>query len=93
MFGLFKFGAGLILGAAATLVAMNYHIVRTADNVAFVPKRYAGLQDSYVDVRNWGIADWTEHPDFVWTLYKNDRQDLIPGLDGKMASLKDLFGK
>jgi len=33
-----------------------------------VPKRRAGLDDTYVDVRDWGITEWSEHPDLVYTL-------------------------
>jgi hypothetical protein len=70
---------------------MNYHIVRTDDGMTFVPKRHATLEETYLDIREWALSDWTNHPDFVWAIYKNDRQDLIPGIDGNLASLKNLF--
>lgn len=93
MFGIFKFGAGVVTGSVLTLGAMNYHVVRTDETVALVPKRAPTLADTYMDVREWTVSDWTDHPDFVWALYKADRQDLIAGLDGKFASLKNLFEK
>jgi hypothetical protein len=90
MFGIFKFGAGMVTGGVLAVGGMHYHVVRTEESVTFVPKRHAGLDDVYLDIREWTLTDWTNHPDFVWSLYKNERQDLIPGLDGKLASLKNL---
>jgi hypothetical protein len=28
-------------------------------------------------VRDWGVTEWTEHPDLVLTLEKNQRTDII----------------
>jgi hypothetical protein len=93
MFGIFKFGAGVVTGGVLAVAGMNYHVVRTEESVTFVPKRHAGLDETYLDIREWTITDWKDHPDFIWSLYENDKQDLIPGLDGKLASLKNLFDK
>lgn len=93
MFGLVKFFSGMVVGAVVTVISMNLHIIRSDSGWAVVPKRYPALSDTYVDIRSWTLSDWSNHADFVWTLHKNDRQDLIPGLDGRMASLKNLFEK
>jgi hypothetical protein len=90
MFGIFKFGAGVMTGGVLAVAGMNYHLVRTTDGFTYVPKRNAGIEDTYLDIREWTLNDWTNHPDFVWSIYKNDQQELIPGLDGKLASLKNL---
>lgn len=91
MFGIFKFSAGVVVGAGLAIGAMNYHVIRTSERFELVPKRYAGLQDCYVDIRDWTFSDWTSHPDLVWTLYKNDKQEMIPGIDSEFAGLKKLF--
>lgn len=91
MRGLFKFFTGMVFGAVLAVVVMNHHIVRSGDTWGLVPKRYASLEGTYYDTRGWTLTEWSEHPDLLWTLYKNDRQDLIPGLDGRLASLKRLI--
>ena len=93
MFGLYKFISGMVVGSVATLAALNFHLIRTTDSWAVVPKRHLALTDTYVDIRDWGLSDWTEHADLVYTLHKNGRQDLITDLDGRFASLKKLFEK
>ncbi len=91
MFGIFKFSAGVVVGAGLAVGSMNYHVIRTADRFEFIPKKTANLQECYVDIRGWTFSDWTAHPDLVWALYKNNKQDLIPGSESEFASLKQLF--
>jgi hypothetical protein len=97
MFGFLRFLCGIVVGLVAgfliTVGAMNHHFIRTDNSMAFVSKRYPSLADSYVDIRKWSISDWTDHPDLVYTLFKNDRQDLMPSIDGQIASLKRMFEK
>jgi hypothetical protein len=82
---------GIVFGFGLAVVAMNHHIVRAEDSWGLVPKRYASLNGTYFDTRGWTLTEWSEHPDLLWALYKNDRQDLVPGLDGRLASLKRLI--
>ena len=93
MYSTLKVFIGMVLGAVITIVAMNYHVVRTKNSWAVFPKQHACLSDTYVDVRDWSVGDWVDRPEFVKTLYENNRQDLIPGLDGRLASLKKDFEK
>lgn len=93
MRGLFKLFIGMVFGAILAVEVMNYHVIRTESSWGFVPKRYAALSGTYFDTRGWTLTDWTRHPDLVWTLYQNERQDLIPGREGRLASLEKLFEK
>lgn len=52
---------GMIAGAAAFYVALNYHLVRTSDGLHLVAKTSATLRDTYVDVRAFGPLDWAQH--------------------------------
>jgi transposase len=42
---------------AAILTAFNFHIVKTDKGFEMVPKESLGLSDSYVDIRNFTVAD------------------------------------
>jgi hypothetical protein len=68
---------GTVLGASGMWTSMNYHVLRTKDGITFVPKYQARLDSTFVDVRAWGVTEWTEHPELVLTLQKNDRTDII----------------
>lgn len=68
---------GVLLGAAGMWTAMNYHVLRTKDGFACVPKYRAHLAGTFVDVREWGVTEWTEHPELVMTLERNKRTEII----------------
>ena len=68
---------GVILGATLTLGAQSYHVINTKDGIKLVAKRNSTLTDTYVDVRQWGVAEWSKHPDLMWTLAQNDRKDVL----------------
>lgn len=97
MFGFLRFLSGIVvgmvLGFVFTLSAMHYHFLRTENSIAVVAKRHPALASTYMDIRDWTAADWAEHPDLVYTLFKNDRQDLLPTVDGQIATLKRLIDK
>ena len=68
---------GVVLGAVLTIGAQSYHVIHTKEGLKFVAKRNATLSDTYVDVREWGVTEWSKHPDLMWTLAQNDRKDIL----------------
>lgn len=40
---------------------LNIHIIRTADGFEFTSKDKMSFQDTYADVRQWGLADYLSH--------------------------------
>jgi hypothetical protein len=74
---LWYFVWGGVIGAGIMWASMNYHVVRRDGGMTVVPKFHAQLSDTYLDIRGWGITEWTEHPDFVVACKKHDRMDLI----------------
>jgi hypothetical protein len=68
---------GVAIGAGGMWYAMHNHVLRTNSGLAMVPKFRAQLSGTYFDVRDWGVTEWTEHPDLVLTLEKNQRTDII----------------
>ena len=88
------FFVGMLLGGFLVWGSMSYHIVRNSDGLNLVPKRYATLKTTYLDVRDWTASDWSRHPDLVWTLTQNGRTDLMgdmPVLDGKVRDIVGLL--
>jgi hypothetical protein len=67
----------MLLGALGTWSAMHYHLLRTNDGFACVPKYRAGLSGTFVDVRDWSVTEWTEHPELALTLQQNNRTDIL----------------
>lgn len=95
MFGFIRFLFGVVVGMVAgfflALGAMNYHFLRTENSLAIVPKLHADLSNTYVDIRSWTVSDWIEHPGMISTLLENDRQDLLPSINGQLAGWKKLL--
>lgn len=82
-------GFGTVLGAMLMWAAMNYHVLRTRDGIAWVPKYHARLASTFVDVRSWGVTEWTEHPELVLTLEQNQRTEIIGDAKVFGTSLRD----
>ena len=78
MFGIRTFLVGLLAGACGGLFAANYHVVRTVDGVVVVPRtQRPPLRSSYVDVRTWSQAMWSNHPEVTEALTADGRQDSV----------------
>jgi hypothetical protein len=82
-------GLGTVFGAALMWAAMNYHLIRTRDGFAWVPKYRARLASTFVDVRQWGVTEWTEHPELVLTLERNQRTEIIGDAKVLGTTLRD----
>lgn len=88
-----RFGSllmGAIVGGALMWGSMQYHVLRTKDGFTYVPKRHTTLADTYNDVREWGITDWSAHPDLVVALTENGKTEVM-GQVNLEATLKDVL--
>ena len=59
---------GMVISFALVWGAVNFHVFRTPRGVVVSVKRSPTLADIYVDVRDWGIVQWSEFPDLAWSL-------------------------
>jgi hypothetical protein len=82
-------GFGILLGAAGMWASMNYYVLRTKDGITWVPKYRARLAGTFVDVREWGVTEWTEHPELVLTLEQNKRTEIIGDAKVLGTTLRD----
>ena len=93
------FVSGMITGAALLFVANHYHIVRAKDGVFVVPKVNQGLQDTFVDVRDFSLSDWQEHRMLAASILRSDRKEILEdstltGFRSTVSSLMNgLFGE
>jgi hypothetical protein len=74
---------GAILLYAATL----FHFVRAPDGIHMVPKKPPRLAETYVDIRNFTMADWAGHPQLASALVQAGRQQLLG--DSAAGQLRD----
>lgn len=74
-----SFPMGLAAGAMLCYGATNYHLVRAGDGFHLVQKQRAQLAEAYVDVRAFGVSDWTKHPELASAIVAENKQYLING--------------
>jgi hypothetical protein len=72
-----SFFTGLIVGAAGLYWAMTFHVVRADDGVHVVPKVSAGLGDAYVDIREFGAEQWSEHRSLAAAIVHAEKDELL----------------
>lgn len=82
-------GTGTVLGALLMWAGMNYHLLRTRDGITLVPKYRPCLASTFIDVRHWGVTEWTEHPELVLTLERNQRTEIIGDAKVLGTTLRD----
>lgn len=76
---LLSFPMGVATGAMLCYGATNYHLVRADDGFHLVHKQRATLAEAYVDVRQFGVGDWTNHADLAAAIVADNKQSIIEG--------------
>ena len=74
---LMTFFMGMVTGGALLYTALNYHLIRARDGMHLIPKASPRLAATYVDIRNFRVADWAEHADIAAALINADRRDVL----------------
>ena len=69
---------GMALGGGLVFSAHHYHLVRTGKQFLLIPKIEVSLVDPYVDVRDWHLDDWEEHPELLAAMKDQGHGDLLP---------------
>lgn len=71
------FVAGFVLGVSTMGIAYSYHFVRSGEGIVLVPKTTPSLSNVYVDIRNWSLTDWGDHPALTCALIEDGRSELV----------------
>jgi hypothetical protein len=68
---------GMVVGIVLYTAAAHFHVVRARDGFHLVAKQMPQLSETYVDVRQFTLADWVNHPQLAAALAKANKQYLI----------------
>jgi hypothetical protein len=77
MKSLWLFLGGLFCGLLLTGLSYEYHCVMSEEGFLIVPKSQSSLSDVYVDIREWSITDWGDHPEVARALIADGRSELV----------------
>jgi hypothetical protein len=77
MRSLWLFLGGILTGFVLLGLSYEYHFVMSDEGFLIVPKTQSALKNIYVDIRNWSLKDWGEHPDVARALIQDGRSELI----------------
>ncbi len=66
----------LLVGGWA-LASAAIQVIRTPSSIVVVPKDRLGYHDTYLDTRNWTVADDRSHPELVTRLVRMGRTDVL----------------
>lgn len=72
-----SFLLGLVIGAGSFYGALNFHFVRAEDGLHIVPKMASGLNETYVDIRRYALADWNDHISLAAAIVRADKTVLM----------------
>ena len=71
------FLAGVVAGGALVYFAMNFHVIRSREGFHLVPKVSAQMASTYVDIREFQVADWAQNAQVAAALVQANRKDLL----------------
>jgi hypothetical protein len=71
------FFAGVLVGAVGVYTSLHYHVVRTDEGVHLVPKVASTFSETYVDVRDYSVSDWSKHKTLLAAVVKAKKHDLL----------------
>ena len=88
-----SFLLGMIVGAGLIYGSLKYHLVRAEDGFHFVAKSQAEFAGAYVDIRNFSIEDWADHPALAAALLQADKRHLVneAASDGVRKTIDNVF--
>ena len=74
---LITFIIGMIVGASLLYGIQRYHLIRADDGFHLIPKVESSLGATYVDIRDFTVADWSRYSGVAMALIQADQGDLM----------------
>jgi len=71
------FIAGCVAGGAFMYAGITHHLLGTSSGWELVPKSSATFDDSFLDVREFGLSDWAEHRELVAAIIKAEKEKIL----------------
>jgi hypothetical protein len=82
-----SFVLGAVVGGVTIFGGMKYHIVRASDGIHMIPKLTAGIEELYIDIRDFDVQDWAEHRGLAAAIIQADQEHLLK--DAAEQSLRE----
>lgn len=87
---------GIATGVVMCFGATNYHIVRANDGFHLVHKQRSRMSEAYVDVRGFGVSDWSNRPELAAELVADNKQYVMgdavaSGAAGSLSQFPNLL--
>lgn len=82
-----RFVMGIIVGIALTIGAQRYHVLNTDQGIQFVPKLVQGFGETYLDVREFTLDDWSRHKSVAAAVVHAGKESILR--DGASETLVD----
>ncbi len=87
---LWTFALGVVVGGLLLWGALQYHVLNTKQGLKFIPKVNAGLAMTYVDIRQFTVADWLKKPTLARALANANQSGLFENAtDGALQNSLD----
>jgi hypothetical protein len=86
-----SFFLGVVVGAVGLFLTMQFYIVRAKDGFHLVPKLAAKLENPYVDIRNFSLADWQNRQPLAVAILKANHGNLMQ--DASLGNIKQAAQK
>jgi hypothetical protein len=81
-----SFALGVFVGVVGLYMTMHFTLVRATDGFHLIPKIAAKLDDPYVDVRNFSLANWQQKQRLAIAILKSNKGHLLQ--DQKLIGFK-----
>ena len=85
------FVCGCLIGGLTVFLSLHYHIVRASDGWHPIRKVHPRFTETYVDIREFGISQWQQHPGLIAAIVNAERHELLG--DAAVQPLRDAFDK
>ena len=72
-----SFVLGTIVGGSLMFGSLHYHVLRATDGFYLIPKVESNFQQTYVDIRAFGITEWNRHKSLAAAIVKAHKQHLL----------------
>ncbi len=74
---LYTFLLGVVVGFGLYHAALHFHVVYAADGLHLIAKQPPRLAEMYVDVRQFGWADWQKRPALLLAIQKSGKPHIL----------------
>ena len=68
------FVCGFLIGGLTVFLSLHYHIVRAHDGLHPIPKVNPRFTETYVDIREFGMSQWQQHPGLIAAIVKSEKR-------------------